>query len=454
MPGFGLTRKGRAFHGSPMRLPLLLPAAVALALPAELQARPLITFAKHVLTREFWAEGASVGDFNRDGHRDVAAGPYWYAGPDFKERHEIHPADKSFKAKKDDGTEATIPGYEGALGHENAYSENFFSFVHDFNHDGWDDVLVIGFPGAETYWYENPRGASGHWSRHLALDVTDNESPTFTDLTGDGQPDLVCSSKGAYGWASADPANPTQPWHWHDLSPNHQYHKFTHGLGVGDVNGDGRMDLLEKDGWWEQPPSLVGDPVWTHHPFAFGTGGAQMYAYDIDGDGRNDVITSIAAHGYGLAWFQNVDDGKGGTTFREHLIIDKAPSESRYGVAFSQLHAVDLADIDGDGLKDIVTGKRFWAHGPTGDVEPGAPAVLYWFQLVRRADGMVDFVPHLVDNDSGVGTEVMATDVNGDGRPDIVVGNKKGAFVHLQQVRDVPAAEWEAAQPHPAAGSH
>jgi hypothetical protein len=130
------------------------------------------------------------------------------------------------------------------------------------------------------------------------------------------------------------------------------------------------------------------------------------------------------------------------------MIINRTPIESRYGVAFSEAQAVAWVDMDGDGLKDIVAGKRFWAHGKCCmDPESNAPAVLYWFQQVRNTDGSVDFVPHLIDADSGAGTQITVGDVNGDGRPDIVVANKKGAFVFIQKVRSVSKEEWEKAQP-------
>ncbi|MBI3850015.1 MAG: VCBS repeat-containing protein [Verrucomicrobia bacterium] len=408
------------------------------------------TFKKIRLSDQFWGEGANFGDFNHDNYKDIVSGPYWYEGPDFKKRHEYYPANKTFKRKKNDGTEEAIQGFEGALGTNNAYSDNFFAFAYDFNNDGWDDILILGFPGQDASWYENPKGREGLWQRHKVFDVVDNESPTWGDLTGDGKPELICNSGGYFGFAEPDWSDTTKPWTFHRISPKGDWQRFTHGLGYGDVNGDGRKDILELDGWWEQPASLSGDPVWTKHqfPFAPGHGSSQMYVYDVNGDGLNDVITSLAAHGYGLAWYEQVREN-GIITFKQHSILNKEqkPSPNKYGVTFSQLHAVDLVDMDGDGLKDIITGKRFWAHGPAGDPEPNAPAVLYWFKLVRNKDKSVDFIPYLIDNDSGIGTQVVAGDINGDKRPDVVVGNKKGTFVFLQQTKKVSKAEWEKSQP-------
>ena len=213
------------------------------------------------------------------------------------------------------------------------------------------------------------------------------------------------------------------------------WQRFTHGLGFGDVNGDGLNDILEKDGWWEQPASLAGDPVWKRHPFSFAAkGGAQMYVMDVNDDGVPDVITSKAAHGYGLSWFEQVRATDGGESrFKEHVILSEKPDEKIAGAQFSQLHAVVLSDVDGDGLPDIVTGKRWWAHGPSGDADPSGTPVLYAFLLRRGPNHSVSYEPRLLEDTTGVGTQLIAADVNGDGRPDFVVGNKRGTAVLLSQ---------------------
>jgi hypothetical protein len=396
------------------------------------------TFRKIQLTDQFWSEGAAYADFNHDGKMDIVSGPFWYEGPGFKTRHEYRPAQDSFTTTNAAGKTVTIPGFEGALGQKNAYSDDFLTFTFDINGDGWADVIIVGYPGKETYWYENPRNQPGPWARHVIIDSTDDESPGFGDLLGDGKAELICCMSNYLGYATPDPENPAAQWMFHRVSPKHkEYERYLHGLGFGDVNGDGRNDILVKDGWYEQPSSLEGDPVWKFHPFPFAPkGSSTMYAYDVNGDGLADVITCLNPHGFGLAWYEQLPekDAAGEIQFRQHLILNPDATPNSRGVAFSQPHSVALVDMDGDGLKDIVTGKRFWAHGKDGpDPQSNEPAVLYWFKLVRGENHSAEFVPHLIDSNSGIGTEVVAGDVNGDGRPDIVVGNKKGTFVFLQQ---------------------
>ena len=387
--------------------------------------RVQVSWERKQLTDVFFAEGAVLADLDKDGHSDVVAGPYIWRGPSFSEKFEFYPA-KPFKI--------------------NGYSDNFFPYTWDFDADGWLDILVIGFPGKEARWYRNPGTGSGHWAMHLALAKVDNESAGFGDLTGDGVPEIYASVNGVFGYAGPRRDQPTQSWIWHRISPDQATGgQFTHGLGIGDVNRDGRIDLLEKSRWWEQPESLEGDPLWKSHRTDFtGPGGAQMYAWDFDGDGDQDVLSSLAAHSYGLAWFEQVK-GK----FSRHLITTEDPLQNPYGVAFSQIHGIALDDIDGDGLKDIITGKRFWAHNGH---DPGErdPAVIYWFKTVRKPGGGVKFVPHLIDDNSGVGVEVKTGDANSDGLPDVVVANKHGVFLHLQKRTKVDEATWLASQPRKA----
>lgn len=425
-----------------------------LCLTVGAQAADLVIreFGKQELTPVYWSEGAAFGDFNQDGHQDIVSGPDIYLGPEFKDRHEFYPAVAATRRNPTD---------------RSYYSNNnFFSFVYDVNGDGWPDVLTVGLPNTEAYWYQNPgKSFSGpgsdqpdHWERHFVIDRVKNEAPNFADITGDGVPELLMAYGKHYGYVSPNPVAPTLPWIFHKVSTSDkEVHHYTHGLGYGDVDGDGRTDYLTGDGWLQQPASLENDPDWTFHSFPFAdrgaaqrfgdlTGGGQMYAYDVNGDGLNDVITSMDAHGWGLSWFEQVRSG-GKITFKEHVVLSKQAknTDNPYGVQFSQLHAVDLVDVDGDGLKDIVTGKTYRAHDFADEGSRDAP-VIYYFRLTRQG-GEAEFVPHLIDDEAGIGRRLVSGDINGDGLVDVVVGNKKGTFVFTQKVRKVSREEWEKAQP-------
>ena len=187
---------------------------------------------------------------------------------------------------------------------------------------------------------------------------------------------------------------------------------------------------------------------WKFHPVAFTNayGGAEMYAYDVDGDGDNDVITSLAAHDFGLAWYEQ-DRSGAEPVFRQHLIVGNAPAQNRYGVVFSEPHSVALADIDGDGLKDIITGKTYYSHHK-GSPMWDAGAVVYWFRLTRTDKG-VDWVPYKADGEAGIGRQISIVDDNGDKLPDIVVGGMVGAHVLMHKKSPVSEADWQKAQPKP-----
>ena len=391
-----------------------------------------VAFRKQVISQQFVAEGCAVADFDRDGQADIAAGNQIWHGPEFTRRTEYTPP-----RDNPDGPAKTP--YDPASG----YSNYFLMFAYDFTGDGWQDILVYDLPGEPANVFVNPRGEDGPWPRHPVFDVADGESPDLQDIDGDGRPELFAQSSGPelggrLGFAQLDWTNPLGKARFRPITPrspgnDKRYFRYTHGSGTGDLNGDGRIDILSKDGWFEQPEDISTDAIWPFHPVPFASpearGGAQMLVFDVDGDGRNDVVTSHDAHGYGIAWFRQETDG----TFTEQRLVGRTPQESPRGVCFSQPHALAAADIDGDGLTDFVTGKRRWAHGPKGDAEPNAPPVLYWFQCVRNGTGTATFEPHPIDDDSGVGTQVTVADLNGDGRLDIAVANKRGVFAFHQQ---------------------
>ena len=388
----------------------------------------LHSFTRQELSDVYYSEGISAGDINGDAVKDVVYGPHWYAGPDFSQKNEIYPA----VPQKREG-----------------YADNFFNWIYDFDKDGWNDILVVGFPGTPGFVYRNPGkdGLNGLWEKLPVADSISNESPQFADVNGDGTPELVCTREGHYGFYLPEKDKPLGAWQFVSISEKIAPTPFGHGLGVGDVNSDGRMDMIATDGWMEQPAEGAVAGVWKFRKYPFAQAGADMFAYDIDGDKDSDIVTALSAHDFGLAWYENTGvDANSDTTFEKHLLMGETKEQSLYGLLFTELHAVQLADMNGDGLLDLVTGKTYWSHhaqSPMWD----AGAVVYWFELQRGADGAVDFVPHLADGEAGIGRGLVVDDLNKDGLIDIVCGGMKGANILMHSASSVTEEEFLQAQP-------
>ena len=357
-------------------------------------------FKKTVLTRDFISEGVAVADLNKDGLLDIIAGYYWFKAPNW-EKHELAPS-------------RVFDPYE-------EYSESFLNLGMDVNLDGWDDVIIIDYPGKAGFWFENPKKENQQWKKHMIADSMGiaNESPGFVDMDGDGRLDILCGDveKKQIVWLQAPLKKGEKEWKRHAISDKNVpgTDRYSHGIGYGDVNKDGIKDVVITNGWFEGEKDKSSGS-WKFHETSLGEPCSHMQVLDVNGDGDQDVV-SASAHKLGIWWHEQLQDG----SFETHLMSETT----------AQTHSSIMADLNGDGKEDYITGKRFLAHNGRDEGDADTPYLL-WFEFTPGIAPY--FNEHILDDDSGAGLNIVAQDVTGNGKPDIVVANKNGVFLFENRI--------------------
>ena len=403
---------------------ILIPIATA-AILAAASRPPDIAFRVKMIDPGA-TETTAIADINKDGLLDIISGDSWYEAPLWK-KHPIR-----------------------EINFTSNYVDNFSDLILDVDGDGYPDIVQFGYFSGNIVWMKNPgKNVASPSVKEWVKTEIDASGPTefafLVDLKNDGKTQDVLPEFD----------RPTVPLAWFELK-DHKFVKhvvsdksYGHGIGVGDINGDGRNDILTPQGWFEAPPdpaNPANDGKWTFHatdwatpPAPAGRAGTPpapptrtsfgfMYVLDLNGDGRRDILTT-AAHDYGIFWFEQMPAEPGKDAAWVRHTIDNS---------WSQAHSSTLVDLNGDGQLDLVTGKRYMAHNGS---DPGEkePLGLYWYEYRKvpatgrgpSGNGGLEWIRHLIDYGGrmGAGLQTPVVDIDGDGDLDIVAGGKSGLFI-------------------------
>jgi len=348
------------------------------------------------------SEAVAIVDMNRDGKLDIVSGENWF--------------EQAPPAAPGEGPRWIKHKFR-SLPYRDFYLEDLSDLAIDVNGDGYPDIVSCSYWADPLTWWENPGAQGGAWKKHVIESRSPVEFVFLVDILNTGKLQQLLPQYGdpnfPLTWYELSGKGGDAAWIPHVISPK----SYGHGIGAGDVNGDGRTDIITPKGWFEAPP----DPrngQWVFHPdFDLGATGF-IYTLDVNGDGLPDIVTSLG-HDYGIFWYEQKKDAAGNRTWTKHLIDN----------SYSQAHALTLVDLKGDGNVDIVTGKRYMAHNGH---DPGErePLGIYWYEPFK-IDGAVQWRRHIIDYSTrtGTGMQVRVVDIDGDGDLDIVVAGKSGLYL-------------------------
>ncbi|MDX9867099.1 MAG: VCBS repeat-containing protein [Kiritimatiellia bacterium] len=380
--------------------PLLLSAIPTLALGTAAAAE--VTFIPHRIGTNR-TEACAVADFNGDGKPDIAAGPTLYLAPDWR------PV-----------TFRTVSGTVGEDG--KGYADDFCNLILDVNGDGKPDVLAATWFAQTSFWFENTFGAPGLWPLHTIEKLGNHETGTLEDIDGDGRAlEFLPQTQITVWYEGSGDAEGRPAFVRHTVSTN----RMEFGAGAGDLNGDGRPDIIRPNAWFEAPADIR-TGTWREHPLSLGAKGGKtghtsnILVCDVNRDGLNDLIAS-SAHGHGIFWYAQRRTPDGGRSWEQHVIDD----------SWSQAHYLAFADLDGDGHPEIITGKRFMAHNG-GDPDAYGKLCLYFYRFTPGPVPSFSRHPILVDQGIGAGLNIVAADMDGDGDLDLVTTGKWGGPVLIE----------------------
>jgi hypothetical protein len=362
------------------------------------------TFFAHRLGTDH-AEGITTLDMNGDGLPDLVSGAYWYENPGPRggewKRHQYRPQ-----------------------GTTNEFANDCGEWTVDVNHDGAPDIVTSGWMTNGVWWYENPKKLGAEWKRHFIADSYDTEGGAMADINGDGKPDLIFAHYNHSGILWIDFSGP-EP-RVHHVGGRAQ---DGHGVGVADIDGDGKADILTPTGWFRQIDA--DKDQWEWHPdWNLDDAGFPIIGYDVNGDGKMDIIYG-QGHSYGLYWLEQ--QGAGSQRHWVRHAIDES---------FSQVHALKMADLDGDGELELLAGKRYRGHSGH---DPGSydPLVIYYYKIDRKTATFTRY-PVSVNGTGGAGTQFVTEDLDGDGDIDIATAGKTGVhFFENLRIDRVPREQRE-----------